>query len=411
MVAPDKFKGTLAAPQVASHVAAGLRRACPDVVVVTLPVADGGDGTVDSAVAAGYRRVWATVQGPTGEPISASFAIRGSGGAVTRDGNGTTGGTGTTDSTSTTADAIIEAAEACGVRRLPGGIAVPLTATSHGAGELIIAAIRAGARRIVLGLGGVACTDGGAGLVEALGGCLLDRAGTPLPPGGSALRELHRLEIAGLRTISGPASPVHVTVACDVDSPLLGPDGAAAVYGPQKGASPHDVTILEEGLGRWAEVTEEVLGQRYRDLPGAGAAGGLGFAALAFLGASMRPGIDVLLERLDFARRIEGARLVITGEGSLDAQTLRGKAPAGVARAAAAAGVPVVAVAGVATLSGHDLRRSGISAAYSLTSIQPDLRRCMADPGPLLEDLAERLARDWLCGQAKPANAGRAGQS
>ena len=331
------------------------------------------------------------------------------GGTGTTHSTGTTGGTGTIRSTGTTADAIIEAAEACGVRRLPGGIAVPLTATSHGAGELIIAAIRAGARRIVLGLGGVACTDGGAGLVEALGGRLLDRAGTPLPPGGSALRELYRLEIAGLRTISGPASPVHVTVACDVDSPLLGPDGAAAVYGPQKGASPHDVTILEEGLGRWAEVTEEVLGQRYRDLPGAGAAGGLGFAALAFLGASMRPGIDVLLERLDFARHIEGARLVITGEGSLDAQTLRGKAPAGVARAAAAAGVPVVAVAGVATLSGHDLRRSGISAAYSLTSIQPDLRRCMADPGPLLEDLAGRLARDWLCGQAKPANVGKAG--
>ncbi len=171
------------------------------------------------------------------------------------------------------------------------------------------------------------------------------------------------------------------------------------------------MTILEEGLGRWAEVTEEVLGQRYRDLPGAGAAGGLGFAALAFLGASMRPGIDVLLERLDFARRIEGARLVITGEGSLDAQTLRGKAPAGVARAAAAAGVPVVAVAGVATLSEHDLRRSGISAAYSLTGIQPDLSRCMTDPGPLLEHLAGRLARDWLCGQAKPANAGKAGPS
>jgi len=415
VVAPDKFKGTLAAPRVAFHVAAGLRRACPDVVVVTLPVADGGDGTVDSAVAAGYRRVRATVQGPTGEPIRASFAIRGS--AVTTDGNATTdsdattGSAGTTHGTGATADAIIEAAEACGLRRLPDGVAVPLTATSHGVGELIVAAIRAGARRIVLGLGGVACTDGGAGLVEALGGRLLDRAGTPLPPGGSALRELHRLELARFWTVSGPASPVDVTVACDVDSPLLGPDGAAAVYGPQKGAAPHDVAILEEGLGRWAEITEGIIGQRYRDLPGAGAAGGLGFAALAFLGASMRPGIDVLLERLDFARRIEGARLVITGEGSLDAQTLRGKAPAGVARAAAAAGVPVVAVAGVATLSKHDLRRSGISAAYSLTGIQPDLRRCMTDPGPLLEDLAGRLARDWLCGQAKPANAGRAGSS
>ncbi len=226
VVAPDKFKGTLTAPQVASHVAAGLRRACPDVVVITLPVADGGDGTVDSAVAAGYHRVRATVQGPTGEPISASFAIRGSGSAVTRDGNGTTdgnattGGTGTTDITSTTTDAIIEAAEACGVRRLPGGIAVPLTATSHGAGELIIAAIRAGARQIVLGLGGVACTDGGAGLVEALGGRLLDRAGTPLPPGearcasSTGLRSLACGRYRARRRPSTSPSPATWTVAC-----------------------------------------------------------------------------------------------------------------------------------------------------------------------------------------------------
>jgi glycerate kinase len=171
------------------------------------------------------------------------------------------------------------------------------------------------------------------------------------------------------------------------------------------------VAILEDGLARWAEVAEQTLGHRYRDLPGAGAAGGLGFAALAFLDASMRQGIDVLLERLDFAKHIEGARLVITGEGSLDAQTLRGKAPAGVARAAAAAGVPVVAVAGVATLAERDLRRTGIAAAYPLTDIQPDLRLCMTDPGPLLEDIAERLAHDWLSLTATPVNAGRADQS
>ena len=405
VVAPDKFKGTLTAPQVAEHVAAGLRRACPSIPVVTLPVADGGDGTVDSAVAAGYRRISTTVQGPTGEPVSASFATRDT--TATRD-TGTSTGAGTADGADG-ADAILEAAEACGLRRLPGGIRQPLTATSHGAGELVTAAVRAGASRIVLGIGGVACTDGGAGLVQALGGRLFDRAGGPLSPGGGALCALHRLELAGLRATSGAAALADVTVACDVDNPLLGPHGAAAVYGPQKGASPQDVTVLEEGLGRWADVAERALGRSYRGLPGAGAAGGLGFAAVAFLGARMRPGIDVLLDCLDFDRRIEGARLVITGEGSLDAQTLRGKAPAGVARAAAVAGVPVVAVAGVASLAESDLRRSGISAAYTLTGIEPDLRRCMTDPGALLEDLAERLAHDWLCGRQQPVIAERTG--
>ncbi len=397
VVASDKFAGTLTAPQVAEHVAAGLRRACPGVPVVTLPVADGGDGTVDSAVAAGYRRIGATVQGPTGEPVRASFALR------------ATPATGAEAGPAASADAIVEAAEACGLRRLPGGTRQPLTATSHGAGELIMAAASAGAGRIVLGLGGVACTDGGAGMVRALGGRLLDRDGAPLPPGGGALRALRRLDLTGLPVAFGAAAATDVTVACDVDNPLLGEEGAAAVYGPQKGASPHDVAILAEGLGRWADVAERALGHRYRDLPGAGAAGGLGFGALAFLGASMRPGIEVLLECLGFANQIKGARLVITGEGSLDAQTLHGKAPAGVARAAAAAGVPVVAVAGVATLTDRDLRRCGISAAYPLTGLEPDLRRCMTDPGPLLEDVAERLARDWLCGPQRPAGAGRAG--
>ncbi len=402
VVAPDKFKGTLTAQQVAAHVTAGLRRACPSVAVITLPVADGGDGTVDSAVASGFSRISTVVPGPTGEPVSASFAIRGG-------------------------VAILEAAEACGLRRLPGGTPAPLTATSRGAGELIMAALQAGARRIVLGLGGVACTDGGAGLVQALGGRLLDRNGAPLPPGGGALRLLNRLDLAGLRapgtavtgaapgaTLAAPtatlAAPTEVIVACDVDNPLLGPQGAAAVYAPQKGATGRDVAILEDGLARWADVAEQVLARRYRDLPGSGAAGGLGFAALAFLGASMRRGIDVLLENLDFAHQIEGARLVITGEGSLDTQTLRGKAPAGVARAAAAAGVPVTAIAGVATLTGPDLRRMGIAAAYTLTSIQPDLRRCMTDPGPLIENLAERLAHDWLCSAAKRAHEERAEQ-
>jgi glycerate kinase len=369
VVAPDKFKGTLTATAVARHVTAGLARVRPDLAVVQAPVADGGDGTVDAAEAAGYRRVEARVCGPTGQPVTASFALL--------------------DET-----AVIESAQACGLSRLPGGELAPLTATSRGAGELIAAAIRMRAKRIVLGLGGVACTDGGAGLVTALGGRLLDASGAELPPGGAALARLDRIDLGGLRNLAG----VEVIAATDVDNPLLGPHGAAAVYGPQKGASRPDVALLEQGLARWADVAEESLGGARRDEPGAGAAGGLGFAVLGFLGATTQPGIELMLDLLSFAGHLPGARLVITGEGALDEQTLHGKAPAGVARAAAAAGpdLPVVAVAGVCSLSPDQLRPAGIARAYALADIEPDLTRCREQAGPLLEDLAERVARDWL---------------
>jgi glycerate kinase len=246
----------------------------------------------------------------------------------------------------------------------------------------------------VLGLGGVACTDGGAGLVTALGARLLDESGAELPPGGAALARLNRIDVSGLKDLSG----TDVIAATDVDNPLLGERGAAAVYAPQKGASAQDVTTLEDALARWADVTERTLGRGMRDDPGAGAAGGLGFAALAFLGASVRPGIELLLELLSFPGHLPGARLVITGEGALDTQTLHGKAPAGVARvtAAAAPGLPVVAVAGICSLTDDQLRSAGISAAYALADIEPDLTRCREQAGPLLEDLTARLARDWI---------------
>jgi glycerate kinase len=369
VIAPDKFKGTLSAAQVAAHVAAGLDRACPGVENVQVPVADGGDGTVDAAQAAGYRRVELGVRGPTGQATTAAFAVS----------EGT---------------AIIEAAQASGLSRLPDGVPAPLTASSRGVGELILAAVRMRAKRIVLGLGGVACTDGGAGLVTALGARLLDESGAELPPGGAALARLNRIDVSGLKDLSG----TDVIAATDVDNPLLGERGAAAVYAPQKGASAQDVTTLEDALARWADVTERTLGRGMRDDPGAGAAGGLGFAALAFLGASVRPGIELLLELLSFPGHLPGARLVITGEGALDTQTLHGKAPAGVARvtAAAAPGLPVVAVAGICSLTDDQLRSAGISAAYALADIEPDLTRCREQAGPLLEDLTARLARDWI---------------
>ena len=369
VIAPDKFKGTLTAAQVAAHVAAGLGRARPGLKIVQIPVADGGDGTVDAAEAAGYRRVEIGVRGPTGKPVRASFALL----------DGT---------------AVIESAQACGLTRLPGGAAAPLTATSRGVGELILAAVRMRAKRIVLGLGGVACTDGGAGLVTALGGRLFDLSGTELPPGGAALARLDHVDLSRLRDLSG----TEVIAATDVDNPLLGPRGAVAVYAPQKGASVEDVTLLENGLVRWADVAEQSFGFVKRDEPGAGAAGGLGFAALGFLGATMQPGIDLMLDLLSFESHLSGARLVITGEGALDAQTLHGKAPAGVARATAAVApdLTVVAVAGVCSLTPDQLRSAGIARAYALADIEPDLDRCREQAGPLLEDLAGHVARDWI---------------
>jgi glycerate kinase len=370
VVAPDKFKGSLTAAEVAARVTAGLIRGGFIGEVEVLPVADGGDGTVAAAVSAGFRRVELGVRGPVGKNVTASYALLGD-------------------------TAVIEAAQASGLAQLPPGGLAPLTATSRGVGELILAASRMGAKRIVLGVGGVATTDGGAGLIQAFGARLTDDKGRELPPGGAALARLAKLDLTRLRHLPG----VEFLLASDVDNPLLGPFGAAAVYGPQKGASPEEVLLLEAGLRTWADVAEAAVGgAAVRDAPGAGAAGGIGFAALLFLGARMRPGIELLLELASFGPRLDGARLVITGEGSLDAQTLHGKAPIGVARATAAhnPAIPVVAVAGRCVLTPDELRAAGIARAYALSDLEPDLERSIADAGPLLERLAERIAADWL---------------
>ncbi|MFJ2029289.1 glycerate kinase [Streptosporangium sp. NPDC087985] len=396
LIAPDKFKGSLTGAEVAARVAAGLG---PEVVTVALPVADGGDGTVDAVVACGFTRVEVEVTGPTGQPVRAAYAWREAAPA---------GDAGPYSASSPGADevptAVVELAEASGLRRLPGDLQ-PLTATSYGTGELIAHAVRRGARRIVLGLGGSACTDGGAGMMRALGVRFLDAGGQELPPGGAALRTLEKIDKSGLMEIGD----VEFVVASDVDNPLLGPHGAAAVYGPQKGASPEEVKLLEGALARLAAVaahTHGLAGAIEHDgivrpmgvaaQPGAGAAGGVGFAALAFLSADIRPGIEYLLDLLGFHERLDGARLVITGEGSLDGQTLRGKAPAGVAAAAAKAGVPVVAVCGRRALGDDELNAAGITAAYALTDIEPDPAVCMSKAGPLLERLAREVGRKHL---------------
>ena len=358
LVAPDKFKGTLTAAEVAAHVATGLRSAHPDLDVVAAPVADGGDGTLDAAVAAGFRRVAATVTGPLGAPVEAAFALRGS-------------------------TAVVELAAASGLALL-GERRAARDATSRGTGELIRAALDAGADEIVLGVGGSASTDGGAGMLQALGARLLDAHDAELAPGGAALIKLARVDLSALDV---RLRDTRFTLASDVDNPLLGAQGAAAVYGPQKGASARDVELLDAALTRWSRLVDVAAAAR----PGAGAAGGVGYAALAVLNAALRPGIEVVLELIGFADRLTGASLVITGEGALDEQTLHGKAPMGVAAAAQRAGIPVVAVCGMCTLPADRLAGAGIDAAYALTDIEPDVTRCRAAPGPLLEQLAGRI--------------------
>jgi glycerate kinase len=370
VVAPDKFKGSLSAAAVARAVAEGLRAAVPGVDVREHPVADGGDGTVEAALSAGYARREVRCTGPTGTPVDAAVAVR-------------------------DRMAVVELAEASGLRRLPGGRPAPTTATSRGTGELVRAALDLGCRQVVLGIGGSACTDGGAGMVQALGGRLLDAAGAELGPGGAALADLDRLDLSGF---DPRVAATEFTVASDVDNPLLGLHGAAAVYGPQKGATPADVALLDAALTRWAAAARAATGVDAVNAPRAGAAGGVGFAALVFLRARLRSGIDYLLDLLQVRAAIDGARLVVTGEGSLDDQTLRGKAPAGVAAAARAAGVPTVAVAGRSTLAPEALEPAGIARAYLLSDLEPDPERSMRDPAPLLRRLAARIAADWLGG-------------
>lgn len=245
----------------------------------------------------------------------------------------------------------------------------------------------------MLGLGGSACTDGGAGMIQALGIGLKDADGAELAPGGAALRRLARIDLGSL---ADGLTGVEVVVACDVDNPLLGARGATAVYGPQKGADGGDLVVLEEGLTRWADAVREATGRDVRDAPGAGAAGGVGFAALALLGATMRPGIELLLELLGFDEAVRGARLVVTGEGCLDAQTLHGKAPAGVAAAATRAGVRVAAVAGRLELSEDQWRAAGFAAAVALTDLAERPGDSMTRAAELAEVAGERLAADLL---------------
>src|SRR4051812_5918814 len=359
VVAPDKFKGSLTAAEVADRVAAGLHRIRPELEVRLAPIADGGDGTLEAVRARGYEPVPVEVSGPTGGPIVASFGRH-------------------------DRIAVVELAEASGLRRLPSGRLAPMSASSRGTGDLIRSALDAGCDQVIIGLGGSACTDGGAGMLQALGVRLLDSSGAELDPGGGPLRSLHTVDLTGL---DPRLADTEVVLATDVDNPLLGPTGAAAVYAPQKGASAVQVEELESALRHWADRLRTAGGRDRAAAAGAGAAGGVGFAALSVLEATVRPRIELILELIDFEGLLPGAALVITGGGSLDRQSLHGRPPVGVATAAARHGVPTVAVAGRSTLTEAELRAGGLVAAYPLTSLELDPAVCMAQAGPLLEEL------------------------
>jgi glycerate kinase len=360
LVAPDKFKGTLNAVQAAEAIGGGWRRAVPSATVEEVPMADGGEGTLDAMVSAlGGERHRVRVTGPLGDPVEAEYGVAGE-----------------------PPGAVVEMARASGLGLVGEARRDPKRTTTRGTGELILAACRAGARRVLVCIGGSATNDGGAGMAQAVGIRLLDAQGRDLGPGGAALLELARIDMTRLDPAVAAATFV---VATDVDNPLVGSHGASAVYGPQKGASPEDVVLLDRALGHLAAVIHHDLGVDVRDAPGAGAAGGLGAGLMAFLGAHLRPGVDVVMEALRLPQRMEGADLVVTGEGTFDRQSLRGKAPAGVLRVARELRVPAVVMCGR-----REVEPEGV-AVYSLAErfgVEAALERA----APLLEQLAAEVA-------------------
>lgn len=387
VVAPDKFKGTLAAGEAAAALEAGLLAAAAslgaEVEVVRRPVADGGEGTLEAALAAGFEPVTLVAPGPTGEPAAVAYGRRGD-------------------------EALVELAHICGMARLPGGWLAPLDATTLGLGVAAAHALEGGCRTLVLAIGGSASTDGGAGLLTGLGARLLDAEGRPVPPSGRHLGRVAQVELAGLGSrwalpgADGGAGggSVEVVVACDVTNPLLGPKGAAAVFAPQKGASPAEVSALDGALAHWVEMVGHAIGpgaaRAAAERPGAGAAGGAGFAAMAVLGAEPVPGIDLVLDLVGMEAALEGAELVVVGEGTLDAQTVAGKAVAGVARFARRRRIPVAAVAGRVALGPDALAGLGISRAVALADLAGGEAAARAEPAYWLREAGRALLTGWL---------------
>lgn len=368
VVAPNAFKGSLTASQAAAAIASGVREVFLDAEVVEVPVADGGDGTVDALVSAHHGAyLSAVVKGPLGDPVTAMYGRFGD------------------------SSAVLELAAASGLTLIPEGRRDPRKASTFGFGQLLIAARKPGVVKFIVGIGGSATNDGGAGMAQALGYRLLDPAGRDLPPGGAALGRLVRIDPAGF----DPAwRSVSVMVASDVTNPLIGPQGASAVYGPQKGADQAAVQELDAALANFAAVIDRDLGKRVADEPGAGAAGGAGAGLLAFLDASLVPGAPLVVTATGFDEKLKGADLVITGEGRVDSQTAYGKAPGEVAKRAQGARIPVLLIAGSKAPGWEMLSELGVAAVVTLDEEGDNLQQLMGDAGEMLRRATARACRE-----------------
>ncbi|HUH60023.1 MAG TPA: glycerate kinase [Candidimonas sp.] len=374
VVAPDSFKESLSAEKVAQAIADGVRDALPSATILCVPMADGGEGSLDAVLAAsGGERRLGQVSNANGHVVEAGWGWLG-------DGN-----------------AFIEMAAAAGLEQIPVQQRKPLEATSYGVGQLIQQALDAGARRIVLGLGGSACNDAGAGLLQALGVRLLDDAGRALPPGGAALQ---RLASISLDDMDARLPDVSFELAVDVDNPLCGPSGASAIFGPQKGATPAEVAALDQALAHFASVCAQHFGKDEQNTPGMGAAGGLGFAIKTCFTARLRPGVELIAELAGLVSALEGADLVFTGEGRMDAQTLSGKTPAGVARYASQRGIPVIAIAGSLGEGYQALYNVGVTAAFSLAPGPIALEQACEHAAAYLRERARDCTRLWVAASA-----------
>ena len=367
VIAPDSYKESLSALEVAQAVEAGFRQVFPDANYVLMPVADGGEGTVDAMVAAtGGRKETVTVSGPLGEPVEAFYGLTGDGDT-----------------------AVIEMAAASGLALVPPDRRNPLLTSSRGTGELIRAALDAGARRFILGIGGSATNDGGAGMVQALGARLLDLEGRELDGSGGDLARLERIDVSAL---DPRLAECRIEVACDVDNPLTGARGASAVFGPQKGATPEMVQALDANLARLARIVGRDLGVAVDTVPGAGAAGGMGAAMLAFFGATLKPGIEIVTAAVDLDDHVRDADLVITGEGRIDFQTVHGKTPIGVARVAKRHGKPVIGIAGSLGAEVGVVHAHGIDAVFSVLGKPCTLDEALRDAAANVELTACNVA-------------------
>ncbi len=368
VVAPDSYKGSVSAVGVAEALGRGVLRVFPEAEVRKIPIADGGEGTVEAMVTAtGGVVKQARVRGPLGEPVNACWGILGDG-----------------------ETAVIEMAAASGLPMVPPERRDPRITTTYGTGELIQAALDAGLRRVIIGIGGSATNDGGTGMAQALGAKFLASDGTDLPLGGGALINLKTIDLTGL---DPRLQETKITVACDVDNPLCGTRGAAAVFGPQKGATSEMVHELDAALLHFAQCAKTATGRDIAELPGAGAAGGLGAGMLFFTQAKLRPGVEIVLETVNFAEIVQDAAFVITGEGRTDFQTAYGKAPVGVAKVAKQFNVPVFCISGGLGVGADDVLAQGIDATMSICSGPMSLEECMKDGERLVEEAAARLCR------------------